>query len=41
MMNYEKAERRACIRFILFMLRNMSIKKLNESLAAVIEIYKR
>ena len=39
--NYEKAERKALIRFILFMLRNMSTKKLHETLTAVIEIYKR
>lgn len=41
MINYEKAERRALIRFILFMMRNMSIKKLHDTLEAVIDIYKR
>lgn len=41
MRNCEKAERKACIRFILYMLKNMSIVKLHETLDAVIDIYKR
>ncbi len=41
MINYEKAEHKSCIRFILFMMRNMSAKKLHETLEAVIDIYQR
>lgn len=40
MMNYQKRERAAYIRFIAFMLRNMSTNKLHKALEAVTEIYK-
>ena len=39
MRNPERAERRACIRFALHMLRTMSTPKLRKALVALMRIY--